>query len=102
SSVGRTPPMRLWPAPSTSSSRSRRPRSSSDSRGFYTSRVIGTYIAEAVAAVGEGVEPATVEQAALQAGYPTGALQLLDELTLTLSQKIRQETKTATEAAGGT
>ena len=73
-----------------------------DSRGFYTSRVIGTYIAEAVAAVGEGVEPASVEQAALQAGYPTGALQLLDELTLTLSQKIRQETKTATEAAGGT
>ncbi|MGO2035891.1 MAG: 3-hydroxyacyl-CoA dehydrogenase NAD-binding domain-containing protein [Brevibacterium sp.] len=73
-----------------------------DSRGFYTSRVIGTYIAEAVAAVGEGVEPATVEQAALQAGYPTGALQLLDELTLTLSQKIRQETKAGTEAAGGT
>lgn len=40
-----------------------------DSRGFFTSRVIGTFIAEAVAAVGEGVEPATVEQAALQAGY---------------------------------
>ncbi|WP_309130604.1 3-hydroxyacyl-CoA dehydrogenase NAD-binding domain-containing protein [Brevibacterium sp.] len=73
-----------------------------DSRGFFTSRVIGTFIAEAVAAVGEGVEPASVEQAALQAGYPTGALQLLDELTLTLSQKIRQETRAATEAAGGT
>ena len=73
-----------------------------DSRGFFTSRVIGTFIAEAVAAVGEGVEPATVEQAALQAGYPTGALQLLDELTLTLSQKIRQETRQATEASGAT
>ncbi len=73
-----------------------------DSRGFFTSRVIGTFIAEAVAAVGEGVEPASVEQAALQAGYPTGALQLLDELSLTLSQKIRQETRAATEAAGGT
>ncbi|WP_181274678.1 3-hydroxyacyl-CoA dehydrogenase NAD-binding domain-containing protein [Brevibacterium oceani] len=73
-----------------------------DSRGFFTSRVIGTFIAEAVAAVGEGVEPATVEQAALQAGYPTGALQLTDELTLTLSQKIRQETRTAVEAEGGT
>ncbi|WP_426936544.1 3-hydroxyacyl-CoA dehydrogenase NAD-binding domain-containing protein [Brevibacterium sp. LE-L] len=73
-----------------------------DSRGFFTSRVIGTFIAEAVAAVGEGVEPATVEQAALQAGYPTGALQLLDELTLTLSQKINQETRDAVEAAGGT
>ncbi|RAE32975.1 3-hydroxyacyl-CoA dehydrogenase, partial [Burkholderia multivorans] len=73
-----------------------------DSRGFFTSRVIGTFIAEAVAAVGEGVEPSSVEQAALQAGYPTGALQLLDELTLTLSQKIRQETRAAVEAAGGT
>ncbi|UVI37043.1 3-hydroxyacyl-CoA dehydrogenase NAD-binding domain-containing protein [Brevibacterium spongiae] len=73
-----------------------------DSRGFFTSRVIGTFIAEAVAAVGEGVEPASVEQAALQAGYPTGALQLLDELTLTLSQKINQETRDAVEAAGGT
>ena len=72
-----------------------------DSRGFFTSRVIGTFIAEAVAAVGEGVEPASVEQAALQAGYPTGALQLLDELTLTLSQKIRKETEEAIEAAGG-
>ncbi|RBP63082.1 short chain enoyl-CoA hydratase /3-hydroxyacyl-CoA dehydrogenase [Brevibacterium sanguinis] len=73
-----------------------------DSRGFFTSRVIGTFIAEAVAAVGEGVEPASVEQAALQAGYPAGALQLLDELTLTLSQRIRKETRTSTEAAGGT
>ncbi|WP_193095746.1 3-hydroxyacyl-CoA dehydrogenase NAD-binding domain-containing protein [Brevibacterium sp. FME17] len=73
-----------------------------DSRGFFTSRVIGTFIAEAVAAVGEGVEPETVEQAALQAGYPTGALQLLDELTLTLSQNIRKETEDAITAAGGT
>lgn len=69
-----------------------------DARGFFTSRVIGTFLAEAVAAVGEGVEPASVEQAALQAGYPAGALQLLDELTLTLSQKIRME---ARAAAGG-
>ncbi len=73
-----------------------------DSRGFFTSRVIGKFIAEAVAAVGEGVEPASVEQAALQAGYPAGALQLLDELTLSLTQKIRQETRVADEAAGKT
>ncbi|RLK46720.1 3-hydroxyacyl-CoA dehydrogenase NAD-binding domain-containing protein [Microbacterium telephonicum] len=72
-----------------------------DSRGFFTSRVIGTFIAEAVAAVGEGVEPVSVEQAALQAGYPAGALQLLDELTISLSQKIRQETRAAVEAEGG-
>ncbi|GAA5196362.1 3-hydroxyacyl-CoA dehydrogenase NAD-binding domain-containing protein [Microbacterium jejuense] len=71
-----------------------------DARGFFTSRVIGTFIAEAVAAVGEGVEPASVEQAALQAGYPAGALQLLDELTLSLTQKIRLETRAAAEASG--
>ncbi|OIJ66003.1 3-hydroxyacyl-CoA dehydrogenase NAD-binding domain-containing protein [Streptomyces mangrovisoli] len=73
-----------------------------DSRGFFTSRVIGRFIAEAVAAVGEGVEPASVEQAALQAGYPAGALQLLDELTLSLTQRIRVETRAAEEAEGRT
>ncbi|MFJ6518298.1 3-hydroxyacyl-CoA dehydrogenase NAD-binding domain-containing protein [Streptomyces filamentosus] len=73
-----------------------------DSRGFFTSRVIGRFIAEAVAAVGEGVEPASVEQAALQTGYPAGALQLLDELTLSLTQRIRVETRAAEEAEGRT
>ncbi len=72
-----------------------------DQRGFFTSRVIGEFMAEAVAAVGEGVEPASVEQAALQAGYPAGALQLFDELTLSLTQKIRHETEAAVRAEGG-
>ena len=71
-----------------------------DSRGFFTSRVIGTFINEALAAVGEGVEPAFIEQAGGQAGYPAPPLQLSDELTLTLMQKIRKETQTAAEAAG--
>ena len=73
-----------------------------DSRGFFTSRVIGTFLNEAVAAVGEGVEPASIEQAGAQAGYPAPPLQLMDELTLTLPRKIRQETRAAVEAAGGT
>ncbi|NKQ58101.1 3-hydroxyacyl-CoA dehydrogenase [Amycolatopsis sp. K13G38] len=71
-----------------------------DSRGFFTSRVIGTFINEAIAAVGEGVEPASIEQAGSQAGYPAPPLQLMDELTLTLPRKIRQETRAAVEAAG--
>jgi hypothetical protein len=37
-----------------------------------------------------------------QAGYPGPPLQLMDELTLTLPQKIRKETREAIEAAGGT
>ncbi|MFH8565981.1 3-hydroxyacyl-CoA dehydrogenase NAD-binding domain-containing protein [Streptomyces sp. NPDC017988] len=73
-----------------------------DSRGFFTSRVIGQFINEGVAMVGEGIEPASVEQAAAQAGYPAKVLSLMDELTLTLPRKIRNETKKAVEEAGGT
>ncbi|MFD7433647.1 3-hydroxyacyl-CoA dehydrogenase NAD-binding domain-containing protein [Streptomyces sp. NPDC059861] len=73
-----------------------------DSRGFFTSRVIGHFINEGVAMVGEGIEPASVEQAAAQAGYPAKVLSLMDELTLTLPRKIRSETKRAVEEAGGT
>ncbi|QCX80219.1 Fatty acid oxidation complex subunit alpha [Streptomyces sp. YIM 121038] len=73
-----------------------------DSRGFFTSRVIGHFINEGVAMVGEGVEPASVEQAAAQAGYPAKVLSLMDELTLTLPRKIRNESKRAVEEAGGT
>ncbi|MFC9944931.1 3-hydroxyacyl-CoA dehydrogenase NAD-binding domain-containing protein [Streptomyces pratensis] len=72
-----------------------------DSRGFFTSRVIGHFINEGVAMVGEGVEPASVEQAAAQAGYPAKVLSLMDELTLTLPRKIRNETRRAVEEAGG-
>ncbi|CAL9373879.1 3-hydroxyacyl-CoA dehydrogenase NAD-binding domain-containing protein [Streptomyces sp. enrichment culture] len=73
-----------------------------DSRGFFTSRVIGRFIDEGVAMVGEGIEPASVEQAAAQAGYPAKVLSLMDELTLTLPRKIRNETRRAVEEAGGT
>ncbi|WP_228925848.1 3-hydroxyacyl-CoA dehydrogenase NAD-binding domain-containing protein [Streptomyces sp. DH7] len=73
-----------------------------DSRGFFTSRVIGQFINEGVAMVGEGVEPASIEQAAAQSGYPAKVLSLMDELTLTLPRKIRNETRRAVEEAGGT
>ncbi|SPE64003.1 Fatty acid oxidation complex subunit alpha [Streptomyces netropsis] len=73
-----------------------------DSRGFFTSRVIGRFINEGVAMIGEGVDPASVEQAAAQAGYPAKVLSLMDELTLTLPRRIRDETRRAVEAAGGT
>lgn len=73
-----------------------------DSRGFFTSRVIGQFINEGVAMVGEGVSPVSVEQAAAQAGYPAKVLSLMDELTLTLPRKIRNESRRAVEEAGGT
>jgi 3-hydroxyacyl-CoA dehydrogenase/enoyl-CoA hydratase/3-hydroxybutyryl-CoA epimerase len=68
-----------------------------DSRGFFTSRVIISRVHEALAMVGEGVAPASVEQAGLQAGYPVGPLALLDELAMTLVAKIRDETQAAGE-----
>jgi 3-hydroxyacyl-CoA dehydrogenase / enoyl-CoA hydratase / 3-hydroxybutyryl-CoA epimerase len=70
-----------------------------DSRGFFTSRVIGTFLDEGVAMLAEGIDPQTVEQASMQAGYPAPVLQLMDELTLTLTQKIRDENRTAAGSA---
>jgi 3-hydroxyacyl-CoA dehydrogenase/enoyl-CoA hydratase/3-hydroxybutyryl-CoA epimerase len=72
-----------------------------DSRGFFTSRVIAKFINEAVAMLGEGLHPASIEQAGSQAGYPAPPLQLLDDLTLTLPRRIREETKAAVPAGGG-
>lgn len=71
-----------------------------DSRGFYTSRVIGTVINEAIRMVAEGYEPATVEAAARQAGYPAAQLQLADELNLKLMKKISEENETAARERG--
>lgn len=68
-----------------------------DSRGFFTSRVISTYINEAIGFLTEGVEPQTIEQAGLQAGYPAPPLQLSDELNLELMQKIATETQAAAQ-----
>ncbi|KZS76702.1 3-hydroxyacyl-CoA dehydrogenase [Mycobacterium kansasii] len=73
-----------------------------DSRGFFTSRVIGTFVNEALAMLGEGVEPASIEQAGSQAGYPAPPLQLSDELNLELMHKIALATRKAVEDAGGT
>ncbi|MFP1682918.1 3-hydroxyacyl-CoA dehydrogenase NAD-binding domain-containing protein [Alloalcanivorax sp. C16-1] len=72
-----------------------------DSRGFFTSRVIGTFINEAIAMVGEGQNANSIEQAATQAGYPVGALKLIDEINMKLSLKIAGEYKQAAEKGGG-
>ncbi|MCW3034537.1 MAG: 3-hydroxyacyl-CoA dehydrogenase [Solirubrobacterales bacterium] len=73
-----------------------------DSRGFFTSRVIGTFINEGVGMLLEGIPAASIEQASNQAGYPAPVLQLSDELNLNLARKIRDATKAAVEAEGGT
>ncbi len=71
-----------------------------DSRGFFTSRVIRTFLNEAAGMLSEGVPPAAIEQAALQAGFPTAPLALLDEVSLTLALAIDAEARAAAEASG--
>jgi 3-hydroxyacyl-CoA dehydrogenase/enoyl-CoA hydratase/3-hydroxybutyryl-CoA epimerase len=71
-----------------------------DSRGFFTSRVFGTLVLEAAAMVGEGISPASIERLATQAGFPAPPLAMLDEVSLTLTQSIRDEARSAAAAAG--
>ncbi|HEY7629442.1 MAG TPA: 3-hydroxyacyl-CoA dehydrogenase NAD-binding domain-containing protein [Thermoleophilaceae bacterium] len=72
-----------------------------DSRGFFTSRVIGTFINEGIAMLVEGVPAPSIEQASSQAGYPAPVLQLSDELNLNLMRKIRDASRNAVQEAGG-
>ena len=71
-----------------------------DSRGFYTSRVIGYMVNEGMAMLAEGVQPWSIERATTQAGYPAPVLQLSDELNLELMAKIAKATKEAAQRDG--
>jgi 3-hydroxyacyl-CoA dehydrogenase/enoyl-CoA hydratase/3-hydroxybutyryl-CoA epimerase len=70
-----------------------------DSRGFFTSRVIGTFINEGIGMLLEGIPAATIEQASSQAGYPAPVLQLSDELNMKLMRKIRNAARNAAQAS---
>ena len=63
-----------------------------DRRGFFTSRVFGTYTQEGIAMVGEGIAPSLIENAAALAGFPVGPLAVSDEVSLTLMEHIRIQT----------
>jgi 3-hydroxyacyl-CoA dehydrogenase / enoyl-CoA hydratase / 3-hydroxybutyryl-CoA epimerase len=71
-----------------------------DSRGFYTSRVIGTQINEGLTMLAEGAHPMSLERAATQAGFPVGPLQISDELNMELMAKIRKATADAAAREG--
>ena len=71
-----------------------------DSRGFYTSRVIGFMVNEGMAMLAEGQQPWSIERATTQAGYPAPVLQLSDELNLELMAKIAKATREALERDG--
>ena len=71
-----------------------------DSRGFFTSRVFGTLVMEGAQLLGEGVNPVRIERAASLAGFPGQPLAMIDEVSLTLPQKINAEAKKAAEDDG--
>jgi len=64
-----------------------------DGRGFFTSRVFGTYLTEGVGMLAEGVHPALIDNAGRLAGMPMGPLTVADMVNIDLSHKVREQTK---------
>ena len=64
-----------------------------DSRGFFTSRVFGTFVMEGATMLAEGVPAPLIEHAALAAGMPVGPLVVLDETSLALSVHVLDQTR---------
>ncbi len=64
-----------------------------DSRGFFTSRVVGTYIREGHLMLAEGVPAAMIENVGRMAGMPVGPLSLTDEVAVDLAWKILKATE---------
>ena len=71
-----------------------------DSRGFFTSRVFGTYVMEGAAMLAEGIAAPLIEHAALAAGMPVGPLAVLDETSLALSVHVLEQTRADAQAEG--
>ncbi|WP_426215968.1 3-hydroxyacyl-CoA dehydrogenase NAD-binding domain-containing protein [Pseudomonas sp. DWRC2-2] len=71
-----------------------------DSRGFFTSRVFGTFTNEGIAMLGEGVAAPMIETEARKAGMPVGPLAVSDEVSLSLMSHIRQQTAKDQQAEG--
>lgn len=64
-----------------------------DSRSFYTSRVFATYTNEGMALLKDGVHPAIIENAAVQAGMAVGPLAVSDEVTIELIYKVDRQSR---------
>ena len=71
-----------------------------DARGFFTSRVFGTYVMEGAAMLAEGIAAPLIEHAALAAGMPVGPLAVLDETSLALSVHVLEQTRADWKAEG--
>ncbi len=64
-----------------------------DSRGFYTSRVFGTYLREGLAMLSDGAPAAMIENAGRMTGMPMPPLALSDEVGIDLAHKVQLQTR---------
>ncbi|MFM7801320.1 MAG: 3-hydroxyacyl-CoA dehydrogenase family protein, partial [Limnohabitans sp.] len=71
-----------------------------DSRGFFTSRVFGTFVMEGAAMLSEGIPAPLIEHAAVMAGMPVGPLEVLDATALSLSVHVLDQTRSDFAAEG--
>ncbi|WEK11458.1 MAG: 3-hydroxyacyl-CoA dehydrogenase NAD-binding domain-containing protein [Candidatus Pseudomonas colombiensis] len=71
-----------------------------DRRGFFTSRVFGTFTNEGIAMLGEGIAAPMIETEARKAGMPVGPLAISDEVSLSLMSHIREQTAKDLHAEG--
>lgn len=73
-----------------------------DSRGFYTSRSFSTYVMEGLALLLDGQHPRSIEVAGVQAGMPVGPLAVHDEVSMSLSLHVMEQTRKDFAAEGKT
>ncbi len=59
-----------------------------DGPGFYTTRILGPYMMEAIHMVTEGVEIAVIDNALHKFGFPVGPIVLLDEVGIDVASHI--------------
>tara|TARA_Y100001970_G_C14217977_1_gene850820 strand:- start:922 stop:2175 length:1254 start_codon:yes stop_codon:yes gene_type:complete len=62
-----------------------------DSPGFYTTRVFERYTNEGLEMIYEGQKIESIENSAINAGYPVGPLAIIDEININLIANIRKQ-----------
>jgi 3-hydroxyacyl-CoA dehydrogenase/enoyl-CoA hydratase/3-hydroxybutyryl-CoA epimerase len=71
-----------------------------DCRGFFTSRIFFTYVSEGMRMLSEGIPAEVIENAAIQAGLPVGPLAIIDEVSLSLIDNVRNQARLDFKAEG--
>lgn len=64
-----------------------------DARGFFTTRVISSYLHESMGMLAEGIKPTLIDNAARLAGFPVGPLSLIDEVTIEIGYHAMNQNK---------